>query len=406
MVPESMSRDTSKSNARDAILIAGGGIGGLSAALAFARQGFVVELFEQAPAFTEIGAGIQLSPNATRVLHGFGLEAALREVAFVPEGTEIRSWRSGAMISANPLGRWVEETYGAPYYHVHRADLIRVLSSAAMAEPRITLHVEAPVESFDQSPEAVSIRTAGADHEGTMLVGADGIRSAVRGGLFGPESPTFTGTVAWRALVPAERLPEGLIHPVAGVWWGPGKHFVHYYVRRGELVNCVCVVEKDGWEVESWTERGDHAELASDFAGWHQTVQALIENMDREACYKWALFDRPPMPCWGRGRVTLLGDACHPTLPFMAQGAAMAIEDGAVLARCVAAGDDVAASLVRYESLRRERTAGIQRGSRRNAKTFHMSGIQAWARNRVARKARANVSHWLFSYDALGAADG
>ena len=227
----------------------------------------------------------------------------------------------------------------------------------------------------------------------------------VRDDLFGPEKPTFTGNVAWRGLVPADRLPQGLIHPVASAWWGPHKHFVHYFVRRGELVNCVCVIEKEGWEVESWNERGEHAELKSDFSGWHETIQALIDNMDPQACFKWALFDRPPMQQWSIGRATLLGDACHPTLPFMAQGAAMAIEDAAVLAGCVASEDDVPAALKRYESLRRQRTARIQKGSRRNAKVFHMSGIKAWLRNRAVGKARSNVMESLYTYDALTAAE-
>ena len=205
--------------------------------------------------------------------------------------------------------------------------------------------------------------------------------------------------------MPADQLPDGLVHPVAGVWWGPGKHFVHYYVRRGELVNCVCVVEKDGWEVESWTERGDLAELRNDFSGWHETIGTLIDNMDPNACFRWALFDRPPMTRWSDGRVTLLGDACHPTLPFMAQGAALAIEDAAVLARCLRAEPAEADALLRYEALRKKRTAGIQLGSRRNARVFHLRGFKAWARNRAASKAGAGVTDRLYRYNALEVVD-
>ena len=195
--------------------------------------------------------------------------------------------------------------------------------------------------------------------------------------------------------------------PLATVWWGPGRHFVSYYVRRGALVNCVCVVEvveKDGWKVESWTERGDYAELKADFAGWHDDIQSLIENMDRDSLYKWALYDRAPMAHWGDGNVTLLGDACHPTLPFMAQGAAMAIEDAAVLAGCLGGESEIVAGLKRYEDLRRERTAGVQNGSRRNARVFHMRGFKAWLRNRAARQAQGRVMDSLFRYDALTAA--
>lgn len=387
------------------VLIAGGGIGGLAAALSFAEQGFNVAVFEQTARFSEVGAGIQLSPNPTRVLHSLGLADALTRAAFLPEGTEFRHWKTGRVINTNPLGEWATEEYGAPYYHMHRADLIQILADAAAAEPRITLHTGSAVSGFSETAEGVLVHTDAGDHEGAVLIGADGIHSTIRAGLFGQESPVFTGNVAWRGLIPADRFPTGLIPPVAGVWWGPGKHFVHYYVRRGELVNCVCVVEKAGWEVESWNERGDHSELKRDFAGWHPTIQTLIDRMDPEACFKWALFDRRPMTSWGaswgRGRVTLLGDACHPTLPFMAQGAAMAIEDGAVLARCLAVGDDVAASLERYESLRQSRTAGIQNGSRRNARVFHMRGFKAWARNRAAKRAGSAVVESLYRYNAL-----
>jgi salicylate hydroxylase len=388
---------------RDPILIAGGGIGGLTAALECSRQGYRVEVFEQAGEFSDVGAGIQLSPNPSRVLLSLGLGEALESVAFLPEGTEFRHWRTGRLISFNPLGSAALEKYGAPYYHIHRADLSRLLADAAAAEPSITMHTDAKVTGFTEVDDGVRLQTAAGTHSGRALVGADGIHSVIREGLFGAESPTFTGNVAWRGLVPADRLPEGLVHPVAGVWWGPGKHFVHYYVRRGELVNCVCVVEKAGWEVESWTERGDQAELKQDFSGWHETIQALIDNMDPDACFRWALFDRPPMPRWSRGRVTLLGDACHPTLPFMAQGAAMAIEDAAVLARCLATGGTIPDAFERYEGLRRTRTAGIQSGSRRNAKVFHMRGIKAWARNRAAGRARAGVMDTLYRYNALEA---
>jgi len=385
-------------------LIAGGGIGGITAALCLAARGLQVDVLEQAPGLGEIGAGIQLSPNCTRVLHALGLEDALRAVAFLPERTEMRHWRSGRTLAVTPLGQAALERFGTPYYHVHRADLMRVLADAAGREAHIRIHTDTRVESFSATDVGVRVRTTRADLDGTLLIGADGIHSTVRTALFGAESPRFTGTVAWRALVPTGRLPAGMIRPAATAWWGPGKHFVHYYVRRGELVNCVCVVEKPGWAVESWTERGEHAELAADFAGWHPTIRTLIEHMDPSACYKWALFDRPPMPRWSRGRVTLLGDACHPTLPFMAQGAAMAIEDGAVLAGCLGGGN-VAASLDRYERVRRPRTARIQAGSRRNAKVFHLSGIAAWLRNRAAARAGEHVTDWLFGYDALNVAD-
>ena len=390
------------------VLVVGGGIGGLTGALCFARSGFEVCVFERAADFTEVGAGIQVSPNASRVLHHLGLEGALREHGFLPRSTLFRHWRTGRVIAETPLGDAVEARYGAPYYHVHRGDLLAMLVAAADAEPRIQLHRHAQVQEISHDEKAVRVRLARGPVEhttGDVLVGADGIRSLVRNALWGAAAPEFTGNVAWRALVPAERLPEGRIPPATSVWWGPGKHFVHYYVRGGRFVNCVCVVEKSGWEVESWTERGDHAELKEDFTDWHADVQMLIDAADPDSLYKWALFDRPPMARWSRGRATLLGDACHPTLPFMAQGAAMAIEDAAVLARCIGESDDVAASLQRYEGLRRQRTAAVQAGSRRNARVFHMTGLKAWARNRAARAAGGRAMETLFRYDALGAVD-
>ena len=387
--------------ANDEVLIAGGGIGGLSAALCLAAKGFKVRVFEQAPAFGEIGAGIQLSPNCTRVLHRLGLAEALEDVAFFPTGGQIRDWSSGETIYENELGEGLRRRYGFPYYHIHRADLIGALAAAAAAEPRIALHTDTAVDGIEQSADEALLTAGGVRYRGRALLGADGIQSTVRAFLFGPEAPTFTGTVAWRSLVPTSRLPEGFIRPVSSNWWGPGSHFVHYYVRRGELVNCVCVVEKQGWEHESWTERGDREELRRDFAGWHDGIQRLIEAMNPDACYKWALFDRSPMPQWGKGRVTLLGDACHATLPFMAQGAAMAIEDGAVLAECLAADEDVAASLKRYEYLRRARAARIQTGSRRNAELFHLRGRAAAERNRTVGSSRDRTLDWLYRYDAF-----
>jgi len=382
------------------VLIAGGGIGGMTAALCLAKQGYQVVVFEQAE-FAERGAGIQLSPNCTRVLHDLGLESQLREAAFVPLATQMRDWRTGKVLASSPLGDEVRRRYGFPYYHMHRADLLRVLVDAARESTLITLHAHAEVQGVTQAGETVSLRTMTGEHYGSVLVGADGIHSVVRASLFGEDRPRFTGNVAWRGLVDASKLPRDLVQPVAALWWGPNKHFVHYYVRRGELVNCVCVVEKAGWEIESWNTRGDLAELKRDFAGWDETIQVLVDNMIPDACFKWALFDRDPMKQWSRGRITLLGDACHPTLPFMAQGAAMAIEDAAVLSRCLATAGSVEAGLQRYGSLRVRRTARIQMGSRRNAKVYHMSGAQAWLRNRAINWGARSVMAGLFRYDAL-----
>lgn len=394
------------------MLIAGGGIGGLAAALCLAREGIEAAVFERQRTFAELGAGLQISPNASRVLHRLGLAESLRRCASQPQGTEFRSWRSGRLVSRTELGHAARSAYGFPYYHVHRGDLLRMLTAAAEQSHRIALHANAEVTRFETTADGVSATVAGhkeATHHGAALIGADGIHSTVRAQLFGASSatftgPTFTGNVAWRALVPVARLPAGLARPVATVWWGPRRHFVHYLVRGGALANCVCVVEKRGWEVESWTQRGELAELRADFAGWHENVRHLIEQMDANALYKWALFDRPPSPQWGKGPVTLLGDACHPMLPFVAQGAATAIEDAAVLASCLANMDDVPAALERYAALRRKRTAWIQGLARRNARIFHLSGPAAWARNLAAKRGGERIMDAVYGFDALATA--
>ena len=387
-------------------LIAGGGIGGMAAALCLARVGFAATVFERASEFGEVGAGIQLSPNASRVLHHLGLAPRLAALGFLPEGTEFRHWRSGRLIAHAPFGAAAIDAYGFPYYHIHRGDLLRILVDAAQATPRITLRSDATVTGFAQTGRQVRLTLQETDaevvHAGDVLVGADGIHSTVRAGMFGAEAPTFTGNVAWRALVPAERLPADVAPPVASVWWGPRRHFVHYRVRGGALVNCVCVVEKSGWEREGWLERGERHELKGDFAGWHRNIQTLIDCMDADSLYRWALCDRQPLPHWSDGAATLLGDACHPMLPFMAQGAAAAIEDAAVLAACLHGASDIPAALRRYEGLRRGRVTAMQRQSRRNGRLFHLSGLAAWARNRGARRGMRSMDG-IYGYDALQA---
>ncbi len=383
------------------ILIAGGGIGGITAALCLAKDNHQVTLFEQGHAFTEAGAGIQLSPNCSRVLHYLGLEDALRSAGFLPEGTQARDWRSGRVIMDSPLGDTARQKFSTPYYHIHRGDLLELLVDAARRQAGIELRTHARIEACNDTGDGVEAQVGSTTYKGDLLIGADGIHSTVRTLLWGEQKPTFTGNVAWRALVPAGSLPEGMVRPMSTVWWGPGSHFVHYYVKGGELVNCVCVVEKEGWAIESWTEPGEYPELKSDFAGWHENIQTLIDNADHDSLYKWALYDRPPMSAWGKGSVTLLGDACHPTLPFMAQGAAMAIEDGAVLTGCLRADENVPSALQHYESLRKPRTARIQKGSRRNATVFHLSGMKAWARNLAAGKSAGNTMDGLFGYNAL-----
>jgi salicylate hydroxylase len=293
---------------------------------------------------------------------------------------------------------------------MHRADLVSVLGQACRAEPRIHLRLGEAVAACEGDGTPSLVLASGERLEADVLVGADGLRSIVREALFGPAAPRFTGNVAWRGLIPAERLEGADIRPVAALWMGPGAHFVHYYVRGGTLVNFVGVVERDDWREESWSSLGEAADLRRDFAGWHPTVRRIVEAAPEDACFRWALFDRDPLPKWSRGAVTLLGDACHPTLPFMAQGACMAIEDAAVLAACLSGcrRGDIPAALSRYEDLRRPRTAGIQADSRRNARIYHLPPPFSWARNLVmgAGLGMGSTMDGLYRYDALAAADG
>lgn len=364
--------DAKSVQAVKSVLIAGAGIGGLTAALACAQKGTTVTVFERASELGEVGAGLQIAANGTQVLEKLGLGDDLKRIGFKPDAATLRLGQSGRTVFSNPLGASAKERYGAWYYHVHRADLHRILSAAVLAHPSIDLRLGCGVESFLDDGKGVTVCLSdGAETRGASLIGADGIHSSIREGLFGKDAPRFTGNVAWRLLVPTANLPAGLIPPHATVWTGPQGHAVTYYVRGGELVNFVGVVERKHWQVEGWQERGDVAELKRDFAPWCSTIYQLIDAADETTCFKWALFDRDPLPSWSKGRVTLLGDACHPMLPFMAQGACMAIEDGWVLASELAEANEPAKAFLSYEEKRKERTARVQMAARANAKRFH-----------------------------------
>ena len=381
---------------RGTIIVAGAGLGGLTLALCLARAEFSVTVLEQANALGEVGAGVQISANGARVLYHLGLAEALQAVAFKPERGEMRHWQSGETLSSRPLGQASEAAFGFPYFHLHRADFHAVLADALAAVAPGSVHLGAKVTGFSQSGAGVTVTTeAGESVSGDVLVGCDGIHSAIRTQLFGPDAPRFTGCVAWRAIVPVGALPPGHVRPVSSNWIGRGGHFVHYYVRRGELVNCVGIIEQDEWQAESWSSEGAMAGFLDDFKDWHEDVQILMRQA--ESCYRWGLFDRDPMPKWSQGRVTLLGDACHPMLPFMAQGAVMAIEDANTLAQCLAsAAAAYPSALQRYEYLRRERTATVQQMSRDNIQFFHNADIP----NLAERMSSHRAAHlWLYSFD-------
>ncbi|MBT5052129.1 MAG: NAD(P)-binding protein [Gammaproteobacteria bacterium] len=385
------------------VLIVGAGIGGLTHALCMSRAGHRVTILEANPSVEFLGAGIQISPNATKVLQSIGLGPELARVATVPEYASFRHWRTGACIHQSRLGSAINERFGAPYYHLLRSDLMRLLVDVVAQDARIDLIYGVKALGFEVKGDAVSVRSPDARFTGQVLVGADGIHSSIRQGLFGEQMPRFTGQVAWRFLAPAARLDPSAVAPGVTAWWGPGQHFVHYLVGQGQWVNCVCVLESTQWAQESWVQRGEVAAVAEDFKGWHPSLASLIKAADASEVYKWTLFDRPEMPSWGAGPVTLLGDACHATLPFMAQGAAMAIEDAAVLSRCLREGSEVQASLKQYEALRKPRTTYVQRASQRNGRVFHARPPFSWLRDRVAPWAGRQTMARLYDYDALDA---
>jgi salicylate hydroxylase len=353
------------------VIIIGAGIGGLVAALTLRRAGIGVEVFEQAKALREIGAGIQISPNASRILGRLGLADSMRQYGVRPLAVEIRRWDNGRVLTRQLLGDECERTFGAPYYHFHRAELLDLLAAAL---PTHLIHLDhrcVGIKQFSQRIEAKFHNGATADAD--VLVGADGIHSTVRETILGTESPRFSGDVVYRGLVPAEHLAHLGLEVNASSWWGPGHHFVHYFVGAGaRYVNWVAVMPGE-WRIESWTERGEVADALREFDGWHPQVNAIIGAT--EITNRWALYDRDPLVQWTVGRVTLLGDAAHAMLPYMAQGAVQAIEDAAALARSLERADpyDVAPALCRYEETRKPRATRCQEGSRRNGEMYHLA---------------------------------
>src|SRR5262245_37773644 len=297
----------------------------------------------------------------------------------------------------------MEAAFGSPHYQMHRADVLRTLVAAL---PSDRMHIGHRLTSLVDHGDGVAAKFENGAHINVdVLVGADGIHSAVRHILFGPEQPRFTGCMCYRGLVPAERLAHLQIPVEAQIWMGPDKHFVHYYVRNKQLLNFVAVIDQESWTKESWTDRGDPADAIAAFEGWHPQLRGILQAVDET--FIWALFERPPMPRWSVGRVTLLGDACHAMLPFMAQGAAQAIEDGVALSTCLVKGGTkyVANALTLYEAQRLPRTARVQAASANNKTRFHLpDGPEQVARDAEMAKGATDFSvqsvAWLYGHDA------
>lgn len=391
-------------NEKSSVIILGAGLGGLTAALSLLQQGFDVQVFEQAKELKEVGAGLQLSANANRVLHNLGLAKQLQAIASEPAGKEIRLWNSGQSWKLFDLGTESVSRYGYPYYTVYRADLHKLLVEAVLALKPDAIQLDSRCVDVEQGGSMSVVRLEnGATHTADVVVAADGVHSVIRSKLIAPDTPEFSGCMAWRGVIASDRLPDHLRSAIGVNWVGPGAHVIHYPMRQDRLINFVGIVEKSQWQVESWTERGTIEECAQDFAGWHPDVHTLIQAL--ETPFKWALMVRKPLEHWTSGNVTLLGDAAHPTLPFLAQGAAMAIEDGFVLGRCLAKYADPVSALRAFEAARISRTSKIVQGSADNAKRFHNPALasaegaadyvsQEWNSEKVQER-----YDWLFSYN-------
>ena len=386
------------------IAVIGGGIGGLGVALSLLQAGFDVHVYEQAQAVREVGAGIQISPNASRVVHGLGLGDELAKLGVRPLSFHQRRWQDGRTLLNAPLGGTVVAAFGYPYYQSHRADVLSMLMNALPAE---RLHVGHRLVAFADHGDRVEAEFAnGRRIAASALVGADGIHSTVRGLLFGPANPRFTGCVAYRGLVPAERVKHLNIEVTAQMWMGPCKHIIIYYVAGQRFLNFVGIIDQDSWTKESWTDPGDVNELRAAFADWDPHLRPVIDTIDET--FVWALHDRAPLQRWSAGRVTLLGDACHPMLPFMAQGASQALEDGASLAACLTTAGDVQRAFAHYEKMRLPRTSHIQGMAGTNKTRFHLpDGPAQQERDKMMAGGSTDWAikaiSWIYEYDAVAA---
>lgn len=390
------------------ILIAGGGIGGLTAALALLKRGFDVDVYEQASELREVGAGVQLSANGVRVLYELGVLDALRALACEAEGKEIRLWNSGQSWKLFEVGVESVERYGFPHYLTYRPDLLAVLADGVRREKADAIHLNARCSGFEHAEQGVTLRYESGGIEslatGDALIGSDGVHSRVRQALFGDDKPVYTGMMSWRGVIPLEKLPARMRRMIGTNWVGPGGHVVHYPVHRGEYMNFNGIIEVEGWPVESWSAHGTHEECHACFDGWNADIHNMIDNFATP--YKWALMGRAPLAKWSVGRVSLLGDACHSMLPMLAQGASMALEDGYILGRALdAAATDVVQGLARYEQARLERTTKVVLGSAENGRRFQSRTLADAAaaqeyidREWTAEKVRQRYE-WLFSYD-------
>jgi salicylate hydroxylase len=382
----------------DRVLIAGGGIGGLAAAIALGRRGIETEILERSPFADETGAGIQLGPNATRALQALGVLDAIEPQSFRPEAICVYDALSGRKLTSLTLGERAHARYGAPYLTLHRADLHDALRAVAESLATVALRPGFAVAAIDTPGDVVVARSAdGDDAKGASLIGADGLWSTVRA-FVGPDARLrFTGATAWRTRLPRTDLPPPFDQPVVGLWLGPGAHLVHYPVRGGADLNVVAVIEC-GAERQGWNEPGAADSLLAGFTRWTKDSKSLLERA--EGWRSWSLYRLTGLRRWSAGAVALLGDAAHPVLPFLAQGAALAIEDAVSVAACLSdLPRDPSAAFMRYETLRRPRAARVQSLSRRFGTVYHLRAPLRLARNTLL--ARRNEEKALQRFDWL-----
>ncbi|MCX6516270.1 MAG: FAD-dependent oxidoreductase [Actinobacteria bacterium] len=387
------------------IAIVGGGIGGLTTALALSQNAHDITVFERSAGIREIGAGVQISPNAGRLLHSLGLGAAYSEISVNPHRVVLRRWEDDSIIRATDLDESFLSQHQVPLANVARNELVEILGSPVAARANVTLKFSTHVVSVEPGDSSSEVIFAdGSSQSFDIVIGADGIHSVVRPCVGGIDKPRFSGSAAYRALVPrsaVEDLPIDVTNRM-----GPDRHVVSYFIGRNRShLNLVCISPEDSWETESWTEQGTMEDLYSRFEGWSSDFLSLLGRIE-EPIFRWALYDREPLEQWGIGTTTLLGDACHPMLPFMAQGSCQAIEDAIVLARCLSDANtsDAASALRRYETARQGRTAQVQTSSVMNRDLFHMvDGKEQKDRDLIFSISPPGMSilDWVYEYDAL-----
>jgi salicylate hydroxylase len=384
------------------ILIAGAGIGGLSAASCLMKAGHHVEVSEQASQLGEIGAGFQISAIAMHVLRDLGMEDAITRAGVRPGAYVFRLHDTGEVIQRFSLSEEHQRMHGAPYTQLHRADLHDILARKAQQLDPAVVHLNKKVVGYVEHEDGVELKfEEGSSVRGDLLIAADGLKSPIRAQMLGAAVATYTGDAAWRITVPVDRLPKDTLEKAMSVFVGPGRHAVCYYLRGGAVLNFVGCVETDEISEESWTVKFPWEKLKADYRGWNPAIQAIIDAADKDACYRWSLHNRPPAPHWSTKRVTLLGDAAHPTLPYLAQGAAMAIEDGAVLTRALSMRDSLDDALKLYERNRIERTSKIVAQSTANRELFHLPSEEAIRGAFAKRNQGADRNSWLYSYNPL-----